>query len=85
MTLDNMRANGVRLLDVCWWLCHHRAIMSAEPWPVGNMRANGVRWLDMSCSVLSVDRWPDACRCRSRVVRHRRVIVGHWPRKAKPK
>jgi hypothetical protein len=25
MTLGNMRANGVRSLDVCCWLCHHRA------------------------------------------------------------
>jgi hypothetical protein len=30
MTLGNMRANGVRSLDVCCWLCHHRAILSAE-------------------------------------------------------
>ena len=27
MTLGNMRANGVRSLDVCCWLCHHRAIL----------------------------------------------------------
>jgi hypothetical protein len=27
-----MRANGVRSLDVCCWLCHHRAILSADPW-----------------------------------------------------
>jgi hypothetical protein len=27
MTLGNIRANGVRSLDV--WQCHHRAIMSA--------------------------------------------------------
>jgi hypothetical protein len=33
MTLGNMRANGVRSLDVCCWICHHRAIMSADPWP----------------------------------------------------
>jgi hypothetical protein len=32
-TLGNMRANGVRSLDVSCWLCHHRAILSAEPWP----------------------------------------------------
>jgi hypothetical protein len=32
MTLGNMRANGVRSLDVCCWVCHHRAIMSADPW-----------------------------------------------------
>jgi hypothetical protein len=33
MTLGNMRANGVRSLDVWCWQCHHRAIMNADPWP----------------------------------------------------
>jgi hypothetical protein len=42
---------------------------------LGNMCVNGVRSLAVSCSVLSADRWPDACRCRSRAVRHRGVIV----------
>jgi hypothetical protein len=32
MTLGNMRANGVRSLDVCCWVCHHRTILSADPW-----------------------------------------------------
>jgi hypothetical protein len=27
-----MRANGVRSLAVLCWQCHHRAIMSADPW-----------------------------------------------------
>jgi hypothetical protein len=25
--------NGVRSLDVSCWQCHHRAILSADPWP----------------------------------------------------
>jgi hypothetical protein len=33
MTLGNMRANGVRSLDVSCWQCHHRAILSADPLP----------------------------------------------------
>jgi hypothetical protein len=33
MTLGNMRANGVRSLDVSCWQCHHRAILSADQWP----------------------------------------------------
>jgi hypothetical protein len=33
MTLGNMRANGVRSIDVSCWQCHHRAILSADPWP----------------------------------------------------
>jgi hypothetical protein len=31
LTLGNMRANGVRSLDLCCWQCHHRAILSAGP------------------------------------------------------
>jgi hypothetical protein len=33
MTLGNMRANGVRSLDVSCHLCHHEAVLSADPWP----------------------------------------------------
>jgi hypothetical protein len=33
MTLGNMRANEVRSLAVCCWQCHHRTILSADPWP----------------------------------------------------
>jgi hypothetical protein len=33
MTLGNMRANAVRSLDVPCSLCHHRAILSTDPWP----------------------------------------------------
>jgi hypothetical protein len=31
MTLGNMRANGVRSLDVSCWQCHHRTILSGDP------------------------------------------------------
>jgi hypothetical protein len=33
MTLGNMRANDVRSFDVSCWQCHHRTILSADPWP----------------------------------------------------
>jgi hypothetical protein len=33
MTLCDMRANGVRPLDVSCRQCHHRAILSADSWP----------------------------------------------------
>jgi hypothetical protein len=33
MTLGNMRANGVRSLDVSCWQRHHRTILNADPWP----------------------------------------------------
>jgi hypothetical protein len=32
MTLGNMRADGVRSLDVSCWQFHHRTILSADPW-----------------------------------------------------
>jgi hypothetical protein len=32
MTLENMRHNGVRSLDVSCWQCHHETILSADPW-----------------------------------------------------
>jgi hypothetical protein len=32
MTLGNMRANGVRWLAVSCHLCHHQAVLSADPW-----------------------------------------------------
>jgi hypothetical protein len=33
MTLANMRGNGVRSLAVSCHLCHHDAVLSADPWP----------------------------------------------------
>jgi hypothetical protein len=30
MTLGNMRANGVRSIDVSCWQCHHEAALNAE-------------------------------------------------------
>jgi hypothetical protein len=33
MTPATCVPNGVRSLDVSCWQCHHRAIMSAAPWP----------------------------------------------------
>src|ERR1700693_2358417 len=32
MTLGNMRANGVRSLDVSCWTCHHEAVLDAPRW-----------------------------------------------------
>jgi hypothetical protein len=52
MTLCDMRANRVRSLNVCCWLCHHGAILSADPWPdyvpVGrSIRAWCATWCDI--------------------------------------
>jgi hypothetical protein len=41
MTLGNMRANGVRSLDVCCWQCHHRGIIGADARP--NWREQAAR------------------------------------------
>jgi hypothetical protein len=41
MTLGNMRA-AMRSLDVSCWQCHHRTIMSADPWPRSRAGAEAV-------------------------------------------
>jgi hypothetical protein len=60
MTLDNMRANGVRSLDVCCWLCHHRATLSADPWsddvPVPSF---GPRMVCTRCGIIGADARPN--------------------------
>jgi hypothetical protein len=59
MTLANMRANGVRSLDVCCWVCCHRAIISAAPWtddvPVPTF---GPRMVCTNCGIIGADAWP---------------------------
>ena len=45
MTLGNMRRLGVRSLAVSCSICHHEAIMSAEPWPdESRCRPSGRAW-----------------------------------------
>jgi hypothetical protein len=59
MTLGNMRANGVRSLDVSCWTCHHRAILSAEPWPVSTpVPAFGPRMVCTRCGIIGADARP---------------------------
>jgi hypothetical protein len=56
MTLGNMRANGVRSLDVCCWLCHHRAIISAAPWPDDvPVQVFGPRMVCTRCGIVGAD------------------------------
>jgi hypothetical protein len=49
MTLGTIRANGVRSLDVSCWICHDRAIMSADRWSDGECHVrliqNTAGWL----------------------------------------
>ena len=60
MMLGNMRANGVRSLDVSCWLCHHRVIMSADRWsddvPVP---AFGPRMVCTRCGIIGADARPN--------------------------
>jgi hypothetical protein len=60
MTLGNMRANGVRSLEVSCWQCHHRAIMSAAPWaddvPVPTF---GPRMACTHCGIIGADARPN--------------------------
>ena len=59
MALGNMRANGVRSLDVCCWVCHHRVIMSSDPWsddvPVLTF---GPRMVCTNCGIMGADARP---------------------------
>jgi hypothetical protein len=61
MTLGNMRANGVRSLDVCCWLCHHRAILSADPWPDHvPVPMFGPRMVCTRCGIIGAEARPDS-------------------------
>jgi hypothetical protein len=56
MTLGDMRANGVRSLDVSCWNCHHRAIVSANPWPDDVPAPTfGPRMVYTSCGIIGAD------------------------------
>ena len=53
-------ANGVRSLDVSCWQCHHRAILSADPWsddmPVPTF---GPRMVCTRCGIIGADARPN--------------------------
>jgi hypothetical protein len=60
MTLGNMRANGVRSLDVSCWLFHHPAILSAEQWPDSvPVPTFGPRMVCMRCWIIGADARPN--------------------------
>jgi hypothetical protein len=66
MTLGNMRANGVRSLDVSCWQCHHhRATLSAEPWPDEvPIPAFRLRMVCTQCGIIGADaRAKPSCSC----------------------
>ena len=60
MTLGNMRANGVRSLDVSCWQCHHRAILSADGWPDHVLVPTfGPRMVCTRCGIIGADARPN--------------------------
>jgi hypothetical protein len=82
MTLGNMRSLGVRSLAVSCELCHHAAVLSAEPWPdhvpVPTFR---LRMLCSRCGIIGADARPNwreqaerpSLPDRSRVLSRRRL------------
>jgi hypothetical protein len=60
MTLGNMRANGVRSLDVSCSLCHHRAILSADRWPDhAPVPSFAPRMVCTRCGIIGADARPN--------------------------
>src|ERR1700682_5975836 len=67
MTLGNMRANGVRSLDVSCWQCHHRAILTADPWPDHvPVPTFGPRMVCTKCGIIGADARPNLERATPR-------------------
>jgi hypothetical protein len=60
MDLANMRAHGVRSLEVSCWNCHHRAIKSADRWP-DNVPVPwfGPRMVCTKCGIVGADARPN--------------------------
>jgi hypothetical protein len=55
-----VRANVVRSLDVCCWLCHHRAILSAGPWSYDlPVRTFGPRMVCTRCGIIGAGARPN--------------------------
>lgn len=62
-----------RSLDVSCWICHHRAIMSAEPWPDSiPVPSFGRRMVCTKCGIVGADVRPN-WRERERGMRRCRV------------
>jgi hypothetical protein len=60
MTLGNMRANGVRSLDVCCWVCPHKTILSADLWSDDvRVPSFGPRMVCTRCGIVGADARPN--------------------------
>ena len=60
MTLGNMRHNGVGTLAVACRLCHHEAVLGAEPWPDDvTVPTFGPRMVCTRCGIIGADARPN--------------------------
>jgi hypothetical protein len=60
MTLGNMRGLGVRSLAASCELCHHAAVLSAEPWPDDvPVPTFGPRLVCTRCGIIGADARPN--------------------------
>ncbi len=60
MIFSNTRASGVRSFDVSCCQCHHRAIMSADPWPDHPpVPTFGPRIVCTRCGIIGTDARPN--------------------------
>jgi hypothetical protein len=60
MTLNNMRAQGVRSLSVSCGLCHHGAVLGVDPWPDGvHVPSFSPRMVCTGCGVVRADARPN--------------------------
>ena len=60
MTLDNMRAQGVRSLSVTCWLCHHGAVLAVDRWPDDvPVPSFGPRMVCTGCGIAGADARPN--------------------------
>jgi hypothetical protein len=52
--------NGVRSLAVSCWICHHQAVLSADPWPDHlPVPTFGPRMLCTRCGIVGADARPN--------------------------
>jgi hypothetical protein len=60
MTLGNMRQHGIRSLAVACSICHHEAVLSAEPWPDDvAVPTFGPRMVCTRCGIIGADARPN--------------------------
>jgi hypothetical protein len=86
MTLGNMRANGVRSLDVSCWQCNHRVIMSADPWPETRCGIIGAdvrpNWQERQAMAITADQSSgERSRQRQRFSRLCRRVIPPMPQR----